>query len=93
LRKAFTITSEARLLIRRGLFSIVRHPLYAGHFVMFFGYLLFHLHWYTVALYLMFIAGQYKRARIEESKLMAVFPEYPDYMKNTGMFFPKIFSC
>jgi len=92
LRKAFTITSEARLLIRRGLFSIVRHPLYAGHFLMFFGYLLFHLHWYTVVLYLVFIAGQYKRARIEESKLMAVFPEYPDYLKSTGMFFPKILS-
>lgn len=91
LRKAFTITSEARLFIRRGLFLIVRHPLYVGHFLMFFGYLLFHLHWYTVVLYLVFLAGQYKRARVEESKLMAVFPEYPDYMKTTGMFFPKIF--
>jgi protein-S-isoprenylcysteine O-methyltransferase Ste14 len=28
--------SEVRVLIRRGIFSLVRHPLYTGHFVMFF---------------------------------------------------------
>jgi protein-S-isoprenylcysteine O-methyltransferase Ste14 len=92
LRKAFTITSEARVFIRHGIFSIIRHPLYAGHFIMFFGYLLFHLHWYTVVLYVAFITGQYGRARIEEKKLLSVFPEYIDYMQTTGMFFPKIFN-
>jgi protein-S-isoprenylcysteine O-methyltransferase Ste14 len=92
LRKAFTITCEARSLIRHGLFKYIRHPLYAGHFVMFCGYLLFHLYWYTVLLYLIFIAGQYVRARMEEKKLMSVFPEYAEYQKGTGMFFPKFFT-
>jgi protein-S-isoprenylcysteine O-methyltransferase Ste14 len=90
LRRSFTIMSEARMLIRRGIFSVVRHPLYAAHFIMFFGYLMFHLYWYTCLLYVAFLAGQYLRARIEEGKLMSVFPEYAGYRKVTGMFFPKL---
>jgi protein-S-isoprenylcysteine O-methyltransferase Ste14 len=88
LRKAFTITSEARIFIRHGIFSIVRHPLYTGHFIMFFGYVMFHLYWYTALLYCLFVLGQYFRARIEEKKLMGIFPEYAVYMEDTGMFFP-----
>jgi len=90
LRRAFTIMSEARMLIRNGIFSRVRHPLYTGHFVMFFGYLMFHLYWYTCVLYALFIVGQYVRARIEEEKLETSFPEYADYRKSAGMFFPRL---
>ena len=90
LRKAFTIMSEARVLVRQGMFSIIRHPLYTGYFIMFFGYLLFHLYWYTCILYILFVIGQYVRARIEEGKLMSAFPEYADYMRSTGMFFPRL---
>jgi len=90
LRKAFTIMSEARVLVRRGIFSLVRHPLYTGQAVTFFGYLMFHLYWYTFVFYILFILGQYYRARIEENKLMNAFPEYASYMQSTGMFFPKI---
>jgi protein-S-isoprenylcysteine O-methyltransferase Ste14 len=90
MRKAFTITSEARIFIRHGIFSKVRHPLYTGHFIMFFGYVMFHLYWYTALLYCLFVLGQYFRSRIEERKLMGVFPEYAGYMRDTGMFFPRI---
>jgi protein-S-isoprenylcysteine O-methyltransferase Ste14 len=89
LRKAFTITSEARTFIRHGIFSKVRHPLYTGHFIMFFGYVMFHLYWYTALLYGLFVLGQYFRSRIEERKLSGVFPEYEGYMGDTGMFFPR----
>jgi protein-S-isoprenylcysteine O-methyltransferase Ste14 len=91
LRKAFTIMSEARELIRHGIFSKVRHPLYAGHFVMFFGYLMFHLYWYTAVLYALFVVGQCIRVGIEERKLLSIFPEYAAYARSTGMFFPRIF--
>jgi protein-S-isoprenylcysteine O-methyltransferase Ste14 len=89
LRNAFAVTSEARIFIRHGIFSMVRHPLYTGHFIMFFGYVMFHLYWHTVLLYCLFVLGQYFRSRIEERKLMGVFPEYADYMRDTGMFFPR----
>jgi protein-S-isoprenylcysteine O-methyltransferase Ste14 len=90
LRRAFTIMTEARALVTRGIFSHIRHPLYTGHFIMFFGSLLLRLHGYTIIMYLLFAAGQVIRARMEERKLTQVFPEYAEYIKGTGMFWPKI---
>lgn len=88
LRRAFTIMTEARQLITRGIFSLVRHPLYTGHFIAFCGSMLLRLHWYTLVMYTLFCAGQVLRAHIEERKLMQAFPEYADYRRNTGMFLP-----
>lgn len=90
LRRAFTIMSEARTLIRRGPFRFVRHPLYLGQFIAYLGYTLLHLHWYTAALYAGFVGAQVVRARIEERKLAAAFPEYEEYRRTTGMFFPRL---
>jgi protein-S-isoprenylcysteine O-methyltransferase Ste14 len=91
LRRSFTIMSEARVLIRSGIYRWIRHPLYAVHFLVNFCYTLLYFHAATVALYLVFVAGQTMRARIEERKLTAAFPEYEEYRKTTGMFFPKLF--
>jgi protein-S-isoprenylcysteine O-methyltransferase Ste14 len=89
LRRAFTIMAEARTLITTGVFRYVRHPLYTGHFIMFFGSLLLRLSWASVILYLLFVAGQIVRAKVEERKLMGAFPNYADYRAHTGMLFPK----
>jgi protein-S-isoprenylcysteine O-methyltransferase Ste14 len=89
LRRAFTIMSEARELVTRGIFSRIRHPLYTGHFIMFLGSLLLRLHPAAVLMYLLFCIGQVIRAGIEERKLTAAFPAYADYQKRTGMFFPR----
>lgn len=89
LRSAFTIMSEARELIVRGIFRRIRHPLYTGHFIMFFGSMLLRLHVLSIILYLIFCVGQVVRAGVEERKLMQTFPEYQDYKKRTGMFFPR----
>ncbi len=91
LRRGFTIMTDARALITAGPFRFVRHPLYAGHFLEFFGIMMLVFNYYTAALYVIFIAGQYVRARNEEKKLALVFPEYEDYKSRTGMFFPKLF--
>lgn len=89
LRPAFTIMTEARLFVRTGLYRFVRHPLYAAHFVIYFCYTLLHFHLSTAALYAVFVIGQTIRARNEERKMSAVFPEYEDYRRSTGMFFPR----
>ena len=89
LRRAFTIMSEARELIVHGIFSRIRHPLYTGHFIMFFGSLLLRLHMATIVMYAFFCVGQVLRAGIEERKLMQTFPEYKTYQSRTGMFFPR----
>lgn len=90
LRRAFTIMSEARVLIVHGIFHYIRHPLYTGHFIMFLGSMLLRLHPLTIGMYLLFCAGQVLRARIEERKLKEVFPQYRAYRRRTGMFFPKL---
>jgi len=92
LRRAFAIMSEARLLVTSGIYKYLRHPLYTGHFIMFFGSLWMRLHHYTIAMYAVFVIGQYLRARIEEKKLADTFPEYAGFKKRTGMFLPRIFS-
>jgi len=90
LRRAFTIMTEARTLVTHGIFRIMRHPLYTGHFIMFLGSLLLRLHLVTVIAYLLFSIGQVIRARMEERKLQLSFPGYSAYKKATGMFFPKL---
>ncbi len=90
LRRAFTIMSEARELVVRGVFRHIRHPLYTGHFIMFFGSLLLRLHPVSIIMYLLFCVGQVIRAGIEERKLMQTFPEYEAYKQRTGMFLPRI---
>jgi protein-S-isoprenylcysteine O-methyltransferase Ste14 len=57
---------------------------------MFFGSMLLRLSLPTVLLYLLFLAGQVFRARIEERKLESAFPDYATYKDRTGMFIPKI---
>jgi hypothetical protein len=39
--------------------------------------------------YVATLLGHVVRARIEERKLTAVYPEYEDYRQTTGMFLPK----
>ena len=89
LRRAFTIMTEARTLITRGIFGYMRHPLYTGHFIMFFGSMLLRLDWPAAGLYLVFVVGQVMRARVEERKLARVFAQYEQYRRRTGMFFPR----
>lgn len=90
LRRGFTIMSEARVLIRSGIYRWVRHPIYTSHFMIYLCYTLLYFHVATVALYVAFVAGQALRARIEERKLAAAFPEYEGYRRTTGMFFPRL---
>jgi protein-S-isoprenylcysteine O-methyltransferase Ste14 len=90
LRRAFTIMTEARTLITKGIFGVIRHPLYTGHFIMFLGSMLLRLDWAAAGIYFCFLAGQVVRAKLEERKLSQVFPEYEPYRRSTGMFFPRL---
>jgi protein-S-isoprenylcysteine O-methyltransferase Ste14 len=83
---------EARELITKGIFKYIRHPLYLGYFIFFLGITFSRFHWYTVVMYIVFIIGQYYRAKIEEKKLSKAFDDYAVYKKKTGMFFPKLFT-
>jgi protein-S-isoprenylcysteine O-methyltransferase Ste14 len=89
MRKSFAIMAEARVLVRSGPYRWVRHPMYLAHFVIFLCVMLLRFSPVTLALYVVFIAGQIARALIEERKLLETFPEYAEYRSRTGMFLPK----
>lgn len=78
-------------LVTKGVYKIVRHPLYASIIWMIYSigvlrgnYMVFILNT------LIFIPFMYYRAKQEEKELRKVFNDYDDYIKRTGMFFPNI---
>lgn len=82
---------DEHTLVQKGMYKIVRHPLYASIMLMFYGACLVYrniLCFFAVTF--IFIPFMYYRAKQEETLLIQAFPEYKDYKRRTGMFFPKI---
>ena len=80
-------------LVTKGVYRIVRHPLYASIIwaiysigVLMSNYCVFILN--TIV----FIPFMYYRAKQEENELNKIFKEYEEYQKKTGMFFPNIYN-
>ena len=79
-------------LITDGPYSIVRHPNFTGIICMNIAYLFFFRTLWLIPPICVFSVFWYFEARSEESVLIAKFGEaYKNYMKTTGMFFPKLF--
>lgn len=92
LRNYFSIFVQARGVVRKGIYRYIRHPLYAGQTLATLGACLWIPSWCNIGLTLLFIPLQRLRACLEEKKLADSFPEYIDYKKSTGAYFPKIFK-
>lgn len=79
-------------LVKSGPYKIVRHPLYASLIWMFYASSLIYASWSVfLATSFIFVPFMFYRAKQEENLLQKSFPEYEDFRKNTGMFFPRIF--
>lgn len=82
---------KEQTLVQTGMYSIVRHPLYASIILMFYGGCLVYRDILAfAAVSIIFIPFMYYRAKQEETFLMQRFPDYDKYKKRTGMFFPII---
>lgn len=78
-------------LTTKGVYKIVRHPLYASLIWIFFGASLIYSNYLAfLADIFIFLPFMYYRARQEETLLEKEFVEYKNYKLKTGMFFPKI---
>ena len=90
LGRSFSIAPQARELVTRGPYSLVRHPLYAAEEIALIGVAM-HVVWYTaVPFLLVHLALQLKRMNYEEQLLGEVFPRYGAYASRTARWIPGI---
>jgi len=85
--------SDVDKLVTDGPYSIVRHPNFTGIICMNSAYLVFFRTLWLIPLICVFFMLWYLEARHEERVLITKFGEsYRNYMKTTGMFFPKLLN-
>ena len=77
--KDFTATT---IVVKQGVFSIVRHPLYLGWLLAYPGAMLVSQHWLIVVIGVVGIVSMFQITRIADTELVAKFgSEYEAYMK------------
>jgi protein-S-isoprenylcysteine O-methyltransferase Ste14 len=89
LGRCFGVLPEARGLVRRGPYRIVRHPVYLGEITALGGLALAAPSLANAAVLAAFVAAQLTRMRLEERALRAAFPEYEHYAASTGRLLPR----
>lgn len=78
-------------IIKNGIYSRVRHPIYLAPIIMYLGIILISLSILSIAIWILIIFFYYSMARYEESLIIEKFgKEYKDYMKDVPMFIPKL---
>jgi protein-S-isoprenylcysteine O-methyltransferase Ste14 len=92
LRRAFSVTPQARYLKRAGPYNIIRHPMYLGNILTLWGLGLVLGTPEALFLSLVTSALQVCRAHYEERLLLNAFPEYKEYMQQVGAFAPRFKS-
>lgn len=90
LRRSLSIFPEARELVRRGPYGIVRHPLYAAHIASYLLILLPRFAPLAILLAAIGIGCEFWRARNEEAVLRSAFPSYDAYARATPRFIPRV---
>ena len=76
-------------LIRTGVYAWMRHPIYRGLFLAALGYAFVSDSVRRLLLALLLLAFFYSKSRYEEQNLRRFFPDYSEYAKETGRFYPK----
>jgi protein-S-isoprenylcysteine O-methyltransferase Ste14 len=91
LARSMSIMPEARRLVTRGPYSLVRHPLYLGEMVATAGLAIQYLMPWALVVLAAHCLFQFERMKNEERVLMKAFPEYKDYMARTARLLPSIY--
>ncbi len=90
MRIVFNEVREKPEVIRKGVFAIVRHPVYLGEILLYLGMLLFSMSIASMAVWLCAVVFLYFISRYEEKILLDHFgEEYRSYMNEVPMWIPK----
>jgi protein-S-isoprenylcysteine O-methyltransferase Ste14 len=90
LKRAFSVTPQARTVVRNGPYALVRHPMYIGNILSITAWGLIIGTPAALALSLGACALQICRAYYEDRLLTTTFPEYREYMSNVNAFIPRL---
>jgi protein-S-isoprenylcysteine O-methyltransferase Ste14 len=91
LGKSFSIIPQARKLVVRGPYRLVRHPIYIGEITIMLGLTLAGVSIPKIIVFLLLVCCQVYRSIQEEKLLTTAFPEYADYAAKTARFLPGSF--
>ena len=82
---------EEPIVIRKGVFSIVRHPIYLGSILLYLGLLTLTFSITATIIWIFIIAFYYFISRHEEKLLLKEFgKDYEEYMREVPMLIPRI---
>ena len=90
LRASFGLRTAVRELVTSGPYRRIRHPLYFGEIVHVFGIAILAATPAALYLFVVAVALQAIRAKIEERKFLATVPAYAEFRRNTGFLWPKL---
>jgi protein-S-isoprenylcysteine O-methyltransferase Ste14 len=91
LGRSISLLPEARRLVTKGPYALVRHPLYLGEIIALAGIALQHLSIWALLFLGAVWAFQFQRMKYEEQVLSQSFPEYGDYMARTARLIPGLY--
>lgn len=83
------VPNARNTLSDRGLYGVVRHPIYSGVLLVVVGLAVRSASWVTAAVAVVTIAFFHVKARWEEQRLAEVHPEYAGYAARVPRFVPR----
>lgn len=90
LGRCFGVLPEARGLVTRGPYGVVRHPVYLGELAACAGLALAAPTAWNLFVAAVFVGAQAVRMRLEENELGEHFPEYARYAAETPRLLPRL---
>lgn len=78
-------------LVTTGIYSYIRHPMYASVILFCAVMLTTHANWMNSLVFIILLVDLWLKLRHEERLLSERFPEYQDYQKRTKMIIPFIY--
>ncbi len=91
LGRSISMMPEARQMVVRGPYAVVRHPLYLGEGIVLVGLTLQFFSLSAVLILMLQYACQVIRMNYEEQVLLRTFPQYRNYMAQTARLIPHLY--